>query len=186
MRRLTIIVTIVLLLFSLTAFGQENLITLNGGYAFSNIEEADENTAGWRIGLSYEFNPYQGAWAHGGVVSYISTESDATDPSDGLKKNYKINTWPIYYAPKFLFGGDRFKGFVKGALGVQFSNFERTGPILIIEDNDFGFYGGLGAGAMVSFGTIFITLEYEWAYMSNSFYRDGFMNSAMLGIGFNM
>jgi hypothetical protein len=30
----------------------------------------------------------------------------------------------------------------------------------------------------------FITAEYEWAYMSNSFYRDGFINSAMAGIGF--
>ena len=183
MRRLSIIATIALLLLSLTAFGQENLISLNGGYAFANLEEADENTAGWRIGLSYEFNPSEGAWAHGGVVSYISTESDATDHSDGLTKQYKINTWPIYYAPKFLFGGDRFKGFLKGALGMQISNFKRTGPILIFEDNGFGFYGGLGAGTMVTFGTIFINAEYEWAYMSNSYYRDGVMNSAMLGVG---
>ena len=30
---------------------------------------------------------------------------------------------------------------------------------------------------------IFIILEYEWAYMSNSNYNNGFMNTAMLGVG---
>ncbi len=185
MRRLSIITSTTLLLLSFTVFGQENLITLQGGYAFTNIEETDENTSGWRIGLSYEFNPFQGAWAHGAVGSYITTETDDTDPSDGLEKNYKINTWPFYYAPKFLFGGETFKGYLKGALGMQFSKFKKTGPILILEDRSFGFYGGLGAGAMVSFGLIFINIEYEWAYMSNSFYRDGFMNSAMFGVGVN-
>ena len=29
-----------------------------------------------------------------------------------------------------------------------------------------------------------VNLEYEWAYLSNSWYRDGFINSVMLGLGF--
>ena len=30
-----------------------------------------------------------------------------------------------------------------------------------------------------------MNLEYEWAYLGNSFYRDGSMNTINLGIGMN-
>jgi len=50
--------------------------------------------------------------------------------------------------------------------------------------NDFGFYGGGGAGLMYFVNeSVFINAEYEVAYMTNSFYRNGVMNSVLLGIG---
>jgi hypothetical protein len=100
-----------------------------------------------------------------------------------LELEYEINTIPIYYAPKFLFGSKSLEGFVKGALGMQFSDLKRTGAFTG-SDNDSGFYGGLGLGGMKTFKEkFFINAEYEWAYMSNSFYKDGFVNSFMLGLG---
>lgn len=47
-----------------------------------------------------------------------------------------------------------------------------------------GLYAGasLGGNVMVS-EVLFINVEYEWAYLSNSAYKDGFMNSIMAGIG---
>jgi opacity protein-like surface antigen len=57
--------------------------------------------------------------------------------------------------------------------------------ILILETADTGFYGGIGAGGMLFLKeNIFLNLEYEWAYLSNSWYSDGFLNTAQLGIGF--
>jgi hypothetical protein len=106
------------------------------------------------------------------------------DTIGGGTTEYKFGTWPIYYAPKFLIGSGSAKGFVKGALGWQFSTFDRTSTLLQTEANDSGFLGGLGVGFMKIFNDkIFINAEYEWTYMSNSFYRDGFMNSIMGGIG---
>jgi hypothetical protein len=171
-----------MLLISVSVWGQENLIAVNGGYAFANVENTGENLSGWRINLSYEFNAYEGKMANGAAVGYIVTE--ATIDSGGQQgTNYKLTTWPIYYMPKYLFGGDSFKGFIKGALGIHISDYTETRPLLIKEDNGVGFYGGLGAGAMYTINKIFLNLEYEWAFASNAQYRNGFMNSAMLGIG---
>jgi hypothetical protein len=170
-----------LLLFSLSVRAQENLITLGGGYAFANVEDMDENLTGWRINLSYEFNAFEGQMSNGAVVGYMATKASV---GSGLNQtDYELNTWPIYYMPKFLFGGDSFKGFLKGAVGLHISNYTKTTTLLIVEDNGVGFYGGLGAGAMLTINKLFITGEYEWAFASNSNYRNGFMNSAMLGIG---
>jgi hypothetical protein len=167
-----------MILISVTVWGQENMVTLSGGYAFANIDDADENATGWRINGTYEFNAFQGKYAQGISFGYISTMSTAGNTE------HQINSWPIYFAPKYLFGGDSFKGFVKGAIGGHFSNIKSTGPTLIVESSANGFYGGVGAGAMYTFSDkIFINLEYEWAYMGSSYYRDGFMNSVMLGLG---
>ncbi|HSO87657.1 MAG TPA: hypothetical protein VLQ91_13965 [Draconibacterium sp.] len=73
---------------------------------------------------------------------------------------------------------------MKGALGTHITGYKRTGTLTEIKSTDMGFYGGLGAGLMLNLGEkLFISAEYEWAYMSNSYYRDGFINSAMGGIG---
>lgn len=173
-----------MLLLSITVWGQENMVTLSGGYAFANLDGTGENTTGWRINGTYEFNAWQGKFAQGISVGYISTSATTTEGIISQTNEYQLNSWPIYYVPKFLFGGESFKGFVKGALGWHFSNYTKTGAVLTVEGNANGFYGGLGAGIMKTFNDKFlINLEYEWAYMGNSYYRDGFMNSVMLGLG---
>jgi hypothetical protein len=174
-----------LFLITISASAQENMITLSGGYSFANIEDSDTNTSGFRINGLYEFNPSGGAIAHGLSIGYIGTSADVSVLGNSVA-TYKINSWPIYYAPKFLFGGESVKGFVKGALGMQFSSIKKTGGVLggEITGNDTGFYGGVGAGFLKTFNEkFFINVEYEWAYMSNSFYKDGFMNSIMGGVG---
>jgi opacity protein-like surface antigen len=97
-----------------------------------------------------------------------------------------IRSWPIYYAPKFIFGGgEKFQGFIKGALGWQFAKLITDGPAVEAEATDSGFYGGAGLGGTYLLNEkVFLNLEYEWAYMSNSFYKDGFMNTVQLGVGF--
>jgi hypothetical protein len=167
---------------SLLGWSQENLFTLSGGYAFANIEDFSDDATGWRINGTYEYRPMKGPVAHGFSFGYISTTAETTTLVGQTK--YEINTIPVYYAPKYFFGKGSAQGFVKGALGMQFSNLTRSGSVIGLEDNDSGFYGGLGLGGMKTFKeNFFINAEYEWAYMSNSFYKDGFMNSFLIGIG---
>lgn len=180
------ILIIAVLLFSAPAWCQENLFTLSGGYSFANVEEVDTDATGWRINGLYEFNPNAGSVAHGINIGYIATSADFEGAigQDNVSSEYKINSVPIYYSPKFLFGKGSTKGFIKGALGIQRSYLKRTGTLTEWTADDFGFFGGAGIGLMKGFGEkVFINLEYEWAYMSNSFYKNGFMNSALLGIG---
>ena len=180
MKSCLIIFTFLVFVFSVNA--QENMITLSGGYSFANIEDTDVKATGWRINALYEFNPKQGVLSNGISVAYINTDASESTLLEDI--TYNFNSWPIYYAPKAIFGGEKLKFFVKGAIGIHISKYERTGTILIVEDKVTGFYGGLSAGVLFFFSEkIFINLEYEWAYMSNSYYVDSFMNSPMLGLG---
>jgi len=180
MKRSILIIGIIL--FSTAAWAQENMFTLSGGYAFVNVEEVDTEATGWRINGLFEFNPQGGKVAHGISIGYIGTSGEYSVLS--VPVEFEINSLPVYYAPKFMFGSQSMKGFIKGAIGTQISWFKRTGAATEIKDNDFGFYGGAGAGFMKTINEkVFINAEYEWAYLSNFYYKDGFMNTIMIGIG---
>jgi opacity protein-like surface antigen len=86
-----------------------------------------------------------------------------------------------------MIGDGSLQGFVKGAFGMQFSNLKIELPGSEFSSNDAGLYAGLGAGVQKEISDkISINLEYEWAYQSNSYYRDGFINSVMVGVGFKL
>jgi len=172
----------ILILISAKAFSQENMVTLSGGYSFANIEDTDNKGTGWRINGLYEFNPGGGVVAHGFSFGYISLT--ATEGIGSQTIESKISSFPLYYAPKVMFGKEKIKVFLKGVLGAQYASLKREG-VVTISDNDFGFYGGAGAGIMLYLKeNIFINAEYEIAWASNSCYKDGWMNTAGAGIGF--
>jgi len=181
MKRNLLILTLVFCSVALRA--QESTVTLSGGYVFANLEDADENATGYRINALFEYNPQGGMLAHGLSAGYINTKATSTIGSQTTE--YRLANLPVYYAPKLLFGNESFKAFIKGALGMHFSNYERTGALGALNTWDAGFYGGASLGIIKYFNEqVFINVEYEWAYLSNSAYRDGFLNSAMMGIGF--
>ena len=180
-----IFITLTLLLSALGLWAQENSITLSGGYCFGNIESLDEGTTGWRINGLYEFTPYEGNFSHGFSFGYISTNVTVNE-TPNLESELKSGHLPLYYVPKYSFGqSESFRPFVKGALGMHFSSYDYDLPLAgNIETGDAGFYGGLGAGIAFIINTnVIINLEYEWAYLSNSWYRNGSVSSAMLGVG---
>ncbi|MBZ5856964.1 outer membrane beta-barrel protein [Flavihumibacter profundi] len=170
-----------LMLVTMRIFAQNNMVTISGGYSSANIEDVDARATGWRLNGLYEFKTQSSKVAQGLSIGYMSIA--ATSSSADGKITSTINSIPIYYAPKYLFGKDKFKGFVKGALGMQFASLKREGA-LSVSSNDFGFYGGAGAGIMLFISEkIFVNGEYEIAWASNSWYRDGWISSAMGGIG---
>jgi hypothetical protein len=166
--------------------GQNNLLSLNGGYVYTNIKDRTESASGYRISLVYEIEPAVGNVLHGFSVGVINVKADVVEYSGGqpLDYNNSITTLPFYYAPKFLIGKGSLQGFIKGAFGMQFSTLKQTSPTDVFISKDAGLYGGLGAGGMKRFNNnLIVSLEYEWAYLSNSYYNDGFAHSVMLGVG---
>jgi len=169
-------------LISLKLSAQENAFTISGGYSFANIEDSEEQGTGFRINGLYEYIPQGGNFAHGVAFSYIGLSAEETLIAETV--TYKINSFPLYYAPKFMFGTEKIKGYIKGALGTQVAYLKREGTLTTLEDHDFGFYGGGGGGIKLLLGEkLFIHAEYEIAWASNSWYKDGWMNTAMGGIG---
>jgi hypothetical protein len=177
--------TLLLLILSASVLyisAQESLVTIGGGYAFATIQDYDDAASGFRINGLYEFNPTEGMLVHGIAVGYVNISSTKLYLDRDLTTT--VVTVPIYYAPKLLFGGEKAKVYVKGAVGMQFASLRREGGITDFSDNDAGFYGGGGAGGMLFLTkSIFINVEYEIAWAKNNFYGDGWLNSVMGGVG---
>jgi hypothetical protein len=171
-----------LILVSMKAISQENMVTISGGYSSANIEDTDVKGTGWRINGVYEMNPMGGKFAHGIAIGWINLSATETVAQQTVTST--IGSLPVYYAPKVMFGSDKFKIFVKGALGFQYAWLKRE-AIATIKDTDFGFYGGGGAGIMIFLKeNIFLNGEYEIAWASNSSYKDGWISTVSGGIGF--
>lgn len=163
---------------STTVFAQLSRVQFSGGWVTANIEDAAENGSGWRITGNYEYQPAGGWIAYGASVSYISIVAN----KNGNK--YTVNTVPISFTPRLYFWEANFKPYLKGVLGFQFSDIKREGVLATWTGNDSGLNFGAGAGVNYDTGgSLFLAAEYELQYMTNSFYRDGLVNSVSLGIG---
>jgi hypothetical protein len=181
-----ILFSIALAASTFAANAQENVVIISGGYAFITGDEIFADLTGWRINGVYEYNPMGGAISHGLAFGYAATSGPSTLVAEA-GKTVNVNTFPLYYQPKFMMGNDKIKGFIKGALGWQWTNFERPAVVGTgtLSGNDSGFMGGGGAGFMFNIKpNIFIQAEYEITWMSNYYINDGWLNSAMGGIGF--
>jgi len=180
-----ILLLLLLVAAAIGAEAQENIFTVSGGYSFANIKNIETNTTGWRINSLYEFAPMGGNFSHGISLGYINTGAEVDESETTI--SYKTHSIPFYYAPKYTFGENTFKVFVKGVFGMHYSGLKRTGGLTGIESKvfDFGFYGGASAGILYEINElVFINAEYEWAYLSNFWHGEGFFNSVMLGLGF--
>lgn len=169
-----------LFLLPFTLYAQVNSLTVGGGYVFTNIEDTDVNGSGYRVNLLYDYQPVGSAVSYGLHFGYVNVTGSNTNT------DYTVSTLPIAFVPKFYFGDGNLRAFLKGVIGVQFSDIERAGSSTTITAKDSGIIAGAGAGAKYLLSEkIFLNLDYEFAYLANSFYRDGVMNSISLGVGFN-
>ena len=168
-----------------SAAAKDKFMTISYGDISTDIEDTDTDASGWRLNLSFEHGARNDNVLHGFAIGYIDSSADVTTAAQ--TSSYKLESLPIYYAPKLLFGKSAFKGFLKGAIGIHFSDYERTGALGSVESQDTGLYAGASLGAMYAFNEkVFINAEYEWAYLSNSYYRDGELQSVMVGLGFRL
>ena len=182
--------TISFISISFFGFSQESMVSLSGGWAWANIDDSDFYAedpnikgTGWRINGTYDYVPSVGSKiVYGFSIGYINV-SASYDGGEGTD-DYEVSSVPFYFAPKFLLGNsEKFKGFLKLMIGGQSASMKKSGTVNV-SANDFGFYGGGGAGLMYFVNDqIFLNLEYELAYVTNEYFRNGVMNSALIGIG---
>jgi hypothetical protein len=178
-------IRILVLLLTISAFNiaqaQDRAFTISYGDVTSDVEDTSVEATGWRVDLLFEHQA--GKLTHGFGIGYIETKADYT--SAAQTTNYKLKSLPFYYAPKFLLGKKAFKGFIKGAIGLQFSEFTRSGALGDLTADDAGLYAGVSLGVRFNFNPkVFMNLEYEWDYLSDSYYKDDYTESIILGIGF--
>jgi hypothetical protein len=182
-------ITMSFALFAIVACSQNNMVIINGGYAWANVDASeiladDPNVkgTGWRINGEYAWIPDNGKIAYGIAVGYLNVQAtydEGADPTD-----YKISTIPMYFAPRYMFGNDKIQGFIKLVAGFHSSTYERKTSTGSLTGNDYGFYGGGGGGLMFHINDrIFLDADYEVAYMTNDYYRNGLMQTIMGGIG---
>ena len=177
------ILILALVFCSAAIWAQENSVILSGGYSFANIEGSDNQGTGYNINASFEFSPGGGKFVNGIGFGFIKL--NASETTGAVKTDYTINSYPVYYSPKYIFGEKNIKPFIKASLGVQYADLRAETNLISVHDMDFGFYGGGGVGLMISLGEkLFINAEYNIDWASNSAYADGWINSASGGIGF--
>jgi len=173
---------LLLFLISFNAMSQQNMFTISGGWASANVADNDKTGTGWTLRGVWEMNPQEGKFAHGLGFGY--THLSTTDGTGLNTTTSSINSFPLYYAPKMMFGKEKVKFFIKGALGVQIAGLKREGAVEVT-DSDFGFYGGAGTGLMLFVKeNVFLNAEYELAWASNGWYNDGWISTIGLGVGF--
>ena len=165
-----------MIMFFSLANSQENGILFSGGYSFASIDGL--HGSGWRINGQYEFTRGGGRLSHGlslGLIHLSANEKSLTST---------VNSWPLYYAPKYTITRDKLKFYLRGAIGLQVAGIKREG-IVSLDDTDYGFYGGGSAGIMILLGEkIYLNADYEIAWASNSWYNDGLINTASAGLEF--
>jgi hypothetical protein len=173
-----IIVCAFFLLASAGAYCQHTYFTLSSGYTNANVQDGSKKGTGYRINTSYEINPADVKWTLGISAGFLHLTGSTTT------RNYEVTSVPFYFSPKYMFGNDEFKVYIKGAAGAQYSKMSTTGTSTNFSDHDFGFAGGGGTGFMYFVNEkIFLNAEYELLWVSNKFYRDGLTNTFSGGIG---
>ncbi|MBL7903137.1 MAG: outer membrane beta-barrel protein [Bacteroidia bacterium] len=178
-----IAVLFVFIIGSLNSRAQQNMISVEGGWAMADLEEVSTSMNGWRIAGLYEFNPYAGKVTHGISFGYVGMSTDVMVGATNI--HYELGSFPVYYAPGLLLGKDKFKFQLKGALGWQFSNINRTGLLIETKNSDGGITLGAGAGGLYNINSnTFLNFGYEFLFMDNSFYLDEFLHTIKLGLGF--
>jgi Outer membrane protein beta-barrel domain len=170
------------LLSSTYLISQQNMFSVAGGVVLAGIEDIDVNAKGWRIEGVYDFVAPNNKFTNGFSFGYIGM--DANTDEVGGQATYKLNSIPICYNPGLLFGEEKFKLHLKGALGWQFSNLKRTGAVVALEDNTSGFALGAGLGGMYNFNEKgFLNFGYEFLWFQNSYYLEQYVSTVKVGVG---
>lgn len=162
---------------------QQNLISIEGGLAIADLQEASTGMNGWRIAGVYEFNPYEDKLTHGISFGYINMQTEVTAGQNTT--SYELANFPIYYAPGLILGKNKFRFQLKGALGWQFSTLNRTGKLVASKSTDGGLTLGAGAGGMFLIQPkLFLNFGYEFLWMNNSYYLDEYLSTIKIGLGY--
>lgn len=166
----------IILVAATVGYGQENLGILQGGYSAGNGSAAP---TGFKINGTWEFQPTGEKWTMGGSLGYIRLTGTET------AANFSVSSVPVTFVSRIMFGGESFKFFVRGQLGTHISTISYSGALVSNSDTQVGMAAGLGGGVMYfTSEKMFLSADYEWLWLSNTFSNSGSIGTASLGVGF--
>jgi outer membrane protein W len=172
-------------LVSFAAFSQPGSFILSGGWATAHPDNSNDSFSGYKIGGQWEKTMGINPWAVGAAVNYLHFKESGTGAVNLTKKYYSI---PVTFYGKYLIGKDKkLQGYLKAAGGFQFSGIRLENQNSDTKDNDIGFALGTGAGVYYTLSEkMFFNVDYEFLYLTNSWYNNGIVNSVSLGLGFKL
>lgn len=160
------------------AIAQENLLVIQGGTASSSGNALGSKLTGFKVNGSWEFQPMGDKWTMGGSIGYVQLSASVANGT------VKVTSIPIAFVGRYMFGGEKFKGFVRGSLGTQISTGSYSGSVVGTSDSQWGMTASIGGGLMYWVGEkVFVSGEYEWLWLSNAIQDSGSVGCIMGGVG---
>lgn len=171
------------LILSAEAFSQTKSFILTGGWAVASPNYSDVSVNGFKIGGQWEKAVIEEHWGMGFEADYIDFKQIGSKTASNSVN--KFRSIPVMAYGKYLIGNDKLQGYAKGGGGFQFTKVSSETPNLYLSDKDFGFALTAGVGGYYALTEyLYLNVDYEFLYLTNSTYNSGMINSVSLGIGF--
>jgi hypothetical protein len=165
-----------------------SLLIMNVGFTMASPEDNDNDLHGNTFSVNYEASNYEGNLAGGVSIGYMITSADSTTASGetvSRLNSVSYSTFPIILYGRYLFGTDQFKGYIGAGFGIQFSNVKFYTNNAQVEGTDSGVLIGGMAGINYFFNDkVFVNANYNLSWLSNSYYKDGMIQTITFGLGF--
>jgi len=156
-----------------------SVIQAGGGWSSAIIESNAETANGYMVNTLYEkwlVSPV----GIGGSVHYLHVREN-TEEGTG-----NFTSLPFYLNGKYYFGKDKFRIFVMGSVGFQFSwrNLEAASGNSG-SDHDSGITAGIGTGLVYTITPkVLLNMNYSLYWIKNAYYSNGLVNTISLNLGY--
>jgi len=173
------IIFLLLLAAGSQAYAQENLFLIQGGSAGTSGSTVGTSLTGLKVNAAWEFQPMGDKWTMGGSIGYVQLSADLPNG------NVKVTSIPIAFVGRYMVGGEKFKGFLRGSVGTQISSASYTGALVSPSNSQWGMTASIAGGIMYwASDKIFISAEYEFLWLSNAIADSGSVGCVLGGIGY--
>lgn len=186
LNRLFLTGLIMLFLFTSETKAQEVKFGFGAGQGLVKGEQSKERVAGIRYHAFYDYQPYRSFLSFGFSASHLQTNTNFQRNQQDF--NEQIRLIPVAFVPKLMLSENDSKAFVKGMIGAQHIRSVTTSSSSSRKLQEFGFYGGLGAGVELAINSfLFTVIEYELGFVGSRLVNNPMIHSGQvaLGIKFN-
>ena len=162
----------------------DRLLLFNGSFGLVKSDETGNRFSSYMFSFSYEQIMINTRTVWGVSVGYLNGQDELDTPE---KPKVNFQTIPFVFYAKYLFGSNKFRGYVKGGLGLHSSKIEFVRGGALVNNWDAGFLLCAGAGMYMALDeNIFVNLNYDFMWLDHGFYQDGLAHFFNLGLGFHL
>jgi hypothetical protein len=161
---------------------QEVKIGFGLGQSMMKGEQSKERVAGPSYQMLYEYQPYRSPIAFGFTASFLQAEAPFTRPNGDFTEQLRII--PVAFVPKLMFSEYDSKAFVKGMIGAQQTQSIVRGDGFNRKNQEYGFYGGVGAGVELGITNfLFALIEYDLTVVGSRLLNSPVIHTGKVSLG---